>query len=49
MNPEAFFDSPNFGNKLIQAFQKKLQADIKIENEGGSRITLQIAQYKKAA
>lgn len=49
MNPKAFFDSPNFGNKLIQAFQKKLQAEIKIENQEGSRILLQIKQYKKAA
>lgn len=49
MNPEEFFNSPNFGNKLIQAFQKKLGAQIQVENEGGSRILLQITQYKKAA
>ena len=49
MNSDDFLLSPNFGNKLIQAFQKKLQAQIKIVNEEGSRITLKIANYKKAA
>jgi len=49
MNPEEFFNSPNFGNKLIQAFQNKLQAEIKVENKQGSRILLQISKYKKAA
>jgi len=49
MNPNDFFNSPNFGNKLIQAFQKKLGAEILVENKEGSRILLQIAQYKKAA
>jgi len=49
MNPEDFFNSPNFGNKLIQAFLKKLRAEIKVENRQGSRILLQISKYKKAA
>ncbi len=49
MDSDAFFNSDNFGNKLIQAFQKKLGAEIEVENIGGSRILLHITQYKKAA
>ena len=49
INSEHFLNSKSFGNKLIQAFKQKLGAEIIIENNNGTQITLIIHKFKKAA
>jgi|GEM_PF-528753 len=39
-------DSNTFGYKIINAFKEKLEADLKIDHEDGTRIRLFIAQYE---
>ena len=46
---EEIFSSNSFGNRLIKAFSQKLKADFKIVNDNGTRITMTIANYMKAA
>ena len=49
INPKHFLNSKSFGNKLIQAFKQKLGAEISIENNNGTHITMTINKFKKAA
>jgi len=41
--------SNSFGNRLIKAFSQKLKADYKIEKDDGTKITMVISKYLKAA
>lgn len=41
--------SNSFGNKLIKAFSQKLKADYKIEKNNGTKVTMIISNYLKAA
>ena len=49
MSQDNFFNSKSFGNKMIQAFQQKLNAEIQINNESGTEIYITIKNYKLAA
>ena len=49
MNSNEFLSSQSFGNKLIQAFLQKLDAEINIENKAGTCIQFVINKYKIAA
>jgi two-component sensor histidine kinase len=46
---ESFLNSQSFGNKLIQAFLQKLDADIDIFSENGSSFILKVRKYKIAS
>lgn len=41
--------SNSFGNRLIKAFSNKLDADISIQNENGTTVSIIVKRYKKAA
>ena len=44
-----FLSSNSFGNKMIKAFKQKLGANIKVENDNGTRVSILIKNYKLAA
>lgn len=46
MTEDHFLSSDSFGNKMIKAFQQKLKAGIKIENDNGTKVTINIKNYK---
>ncbi len=48
LNPDQLqTKTETFGHSLIRAFKTKLDADISIQSEGGTRIELKIRNYKK--
>jgi two-component sensor histidine kinase len=49
MDKDDFLTSQSFGNKLIQAFLQKLDAQIEINSVGGSQIQFIINNYQLAA
>jgi two-component sensor histidine kinase len=49
MKEDQFFSSESFGNKMINAFKNKLKANIKIQNDRGTSVSLQIQNYKLVA
>lgn len=48
-NPEQLSSSQSFGFELIEAFQQKLKAELEIDGENGTRVSLKIRNYKKVA
>lgn len=46
IDEEIIKDSNTFGYRIINAFKEKLEADLKIDHEHGTRIRLFIAQYE---
>jgi len=43
------FDGESFGYTLIDSFKDKLGADLSIDSENGTNISMQIKNYKKIA
>jgi two-component sensor histidine kinase len=43
-----FQESKTFGNRLIKAFTKKLNADLEVLNQEGTTINIKIRNYKRA-
>ncbi len=39
----------SFGNRLVNAFSKKLKADLNISGDNGTKVSMLISNYKKAA
>ena len=48
ISQDDFMSSESFGNKLIKAFQQKLEADLTIHNHDGTDILFAISRYKLA-
>jgi two-component sensor histidine kinase len=49
MSENHFLSSDSFGNKMIRAFLQKLNAEIKVINDNGTSVSLQIKNYKLKA
>lgn len=49
VSEEEMAKSNSFGNRLIKAFSQKLKADYKIEKDNGTKVTMVISNYLKAA
>lgn len=45
---ESHFDQNSFGHKMINAFMKKLKGDIRIYNEDGTKVDIEIRNFKVA-
>jgi two-component sensor histidine kinase len=48
-NPDQIQNGESFGYELIQAFQQKLDAELAIDSTHGTRVSLLIRNYQKAA
>ena len=49
VDEEAFLNADSFGNKLIQAFMRKLDADLKVRSENGTEVEFSIKKFEIAA
>lgn len=49
IDKESFINSKSFGNKLIQAFLPKLDAQLNIVKDGGTEFEFVVKKYQKAA
>jgi len=46
---DKMFNSKTFGNRLLKAFGQKLKADLSVQSNDGTRVSLAIKKYKKAS